>query len=137
MEGGGLAPTVNVAMFEVPPPGAGFNTVTWAGPSAAMSAAVIEARSWVALSTVVARALPFQRTIEPARKLPPVTVKVKPPPPEVALLGEMELISGKGLPLAVSVTVFESPPPGEGLNTVIWAVPAVARSAAEIEACKA
>jgi hypothetical protein len=41
---------VKVRATEVPPPGAGVNTVTCAVPAAAMSAAVIVAVNWVALT---------------------------------------------------------------------------------------
>ena len=48
--GTGLLATliVNVWAFEVPPPGAGVNTVTVAVPAVAMSDASIDAVSWVA-----------------------------------------------------------------------------------------
>src|SRR5206468_12401133 len=53
--GTGLAGTliVNVSAFELPPPGGGVDTRTEAVPAVAMSAAVIVARSWVALTKVV------------------------------------------------------------------------------------
>jgi hypothetical protein len=41
---------VKVRAVEVPPPGVGLNTVTAAVPAAAMSAAVIVAVNWVALT---------------------------------------------------------------------------------------
>ena len=45
----------------------------------ATSAAAIAAVSWVALTKVVVRAAPFQRTLEPLTKLVPVTVSVDSP----------------------------------------------------------
>src|SRR5438046_9987740 len=59
--GTGLAGTliVNVSAFELPPPGGGVDTRTEAVPAVAMSAAVIVARSWVALTKVVVRAFAF------------------------------------------------------------------------------
>src|SRR2546430_7464550 len=76
---------VNVAAAEVPPPGAGLTTVTLAMPAAAMSAARIVAASCVGETNVVARAAPFQFTVELLTKLPPLTVKVAAGPPAVAL----------------------------------------------------
>ena len=40
---------VKVNALEMPPPGAGLNTVTDADPATAMSAAVIDAVNWLAL----------------------------------------------------------------------------------------
>src|SRR2546425_5533778 len=60
--------TVKVCGFDVPPPGAGLNTVTCAVPATAMSAGGITAVSCVAETYVVARFAPFQRTTEPATK---------------------------------------------------------------------
>jgi len=81
--------TVNVAAAEVPPPGAGFTTVTLAMPAAAMSVARIVAVSCVGETNVVARAAPFQFTVELLKKLPPLTVSVAVGPPAVALVGLM------------------------------------------------
>ena len=50
----------------------GLATVTWAVPAVAISAAVIAAVNWVALTNVVVRALPFQRTLAPLTKFEPV-----------------------------------------------------------------
>jgi hypothetical protein len=75
---------VNVRLPEVPPPGEGVNTVTEAVPDVAISAALMAARSCVALTTVVGRAEPFQRAIDEAVNPLPVTVKVKPAPPTAA-----------------------------------------------------
>ena len=72
-------------------------------------------------------------TTAPETKLLPFTVSVNAEPPTVAELGERVLIAGTGL-LIVKVWALEVPPPGEGLNTVTLAVPAVAMSAARIEA---
>src|SRR2546421_285290 len=56
--------TLNVWAAEVPPPGAGVTTVTDAVAAAARSEAGIAAVSCVALTKVVVRAAPFQRTLE-------------------------------------------------------------------------
>ena len=76
---------VKVRAFDTAPPG--FCTVTEALPAAAISA-VIAAVSWVALTKVVVRFAPFQRTTEPLTKLLPFTVSVKAGPPAAALVGE-------------------------------------------------
>src|SRR5438477_80722 len=60
--------TVNVCAAEVPPPGAGVTTVTCGVPAVARSEAGIAAVSWVALTSVVVRAAPLQRTLEPLTK---------------------------------------------------------------------
>ena len=75
----------------------------------------------------------FQCTFEPETKFDPFTVRVKPGPPAVALLGEIELIAGTGL-LMVNVLGADVPPPGPGFVTVTMILPAVAMSAAEIAA---
>jgi hypothetical protein len=124
---------VNVRALEVPPPGAGLNTVTWTVPAAAISEAEIAAVSCVEDINVVVRFDPFQRTIEPATKLVPLTVSVNPAPPEVADVGLKLEVVGAGL-LIVSVRALEVPPPGEAVNTVTEAVPAVAISDAGIAA---
>jgi len=98
-----------------------------------MSDAGIEAVSWVLLTNVVDRSLPFQRAAEPETKLEPFTVKVKAGPPAVALEGDKDVKLGTRL-VIVNVTALEVPPPGEGLKTVTLAEPAVATSAAAIVA---
>lgn len=85
------------------------------------------------LTKVVAKAELFKCTFEFETKFEPFTVSVKDAPPTLTLLGEIELIAGKGL---VTVNVFEAdvPPPGPGFVTITLIVPAVAISAAEIAA---
>src|SRR5688572_22079223 len=89
-------PMLKVCAFDVPPPGAGLSTVTWAVPTAAMSVAGMAAVSWVADTRVVGRAAPFQRTTEPDMKFVPVRVSVKPGPPAVAAAGLIPLTVGTG-----------------------------------------
>src|SRR3989454_551024 len=125
--------TGNVCAAEVPPPGAGVNTVTCGVPAVAMSAAVIVAVSWVALTKVVVRAAPFHCTPEPLMNPLPFTVSVKSAPPKSALAGDSEEIIGPAL-LIESVCAAEVPPPGVDVITVIEAVPVVAMSAAVIAA---
>ena len=136
--GTGLSGTliVKVWALEVPPPGVGLKTVTLAVPAEAMSAARIEAVTWVALTYVVVRFVPFHLTTELEMKLVPLTVSVKAGPPAVADEGLRLVVVGTGLSgtLIVKVWALEVPPPGVGLKTVTLAVPAVAMSAARIEA---
>src|SRR6266567_3962442 len=128
---------VNPALPEVPPPGDGLNTVTWAVPAAAMSAALMDAWSCPPLTYVVDRFAPFQFTTDPLTKPLPFTVRVKAAVPAVADEGDSEAIDGVGLlgALMVKPALPEVPPPGDGLNTVTWAVPAAAMSAALMDAC--
>ena len=83
---------VKVRALDTAPPG--FCTVTEALPAAAISAAVIAAVNCVALTNVVVRFAPFQRTTEPLTKLLPFTVSVGAGPPAAALLGEREVNVG-------------------------------------------
>lgn len=57
--------TVNGEFPDVPPPGAGFATVTLKVPAVAISAAVMEAVSCVALTNVVVAAVPLKFTTDP------------------------------------------------------------------------
>src|SRR5437867_9614335 len=127
---------VNAPEFDVPPPGAGVNTVTEAVPAVAMSAVVICAVSFVLLPNVVARWLPFHCTMDELMKFVPVAVRVNPAPPATTLLGDREVSVGLGFGAVImNVCGLEVPPPGAGLRTVTEAVPAVAMSAAVICAC--
>ena len=65
---------MKVAAVDVPPP---ENTVTEAVPAETMSALAMAAVSCVALTKVVGRSAPFQRTTEVELKLLPFTVSVK------------------------------------------------------------
>jgi hypothetical protein len=128
-------PTVTgkLCALDVPPPGVGFATVIEAVVAAAMSAAVMAAVSCVALTNVVVRSAPFQRTFEPLTKLAPATVRVKAGPPTVALDGDSDVSVGDGFPIE-NVRAAEVPPPGVGLFTVIDAEPAAVMSAAVMAA---
>ena len=112
-----------------------MNTVTWAVPARAMSVDGIAAVNCVALTKVVVRAAPFQFTTEPLMKPVPLTVRPNDVPPAVALVGERLVMLGTGLAaLIANDAAVEVPPPGAGLITVTWAVPALAISAAAIAA---
>ncbi len=110
IEGDGLL-IVKFATEEVPPPGAGFTTVTLAVAAAAMSAAVMEAVSCIPETNVVVRLAPFHWMVEFEMKLLPLTVKVKAVPPAVAELGEVELMEGTGFEGGTEVEEFDEPPP--------------------------
>jgi hypothetical protein len=88
---------VNDRLPDVPPPGAGFVTVTVAVPAVAISAAVIAAVNCVALTNVVVLAAPLNFTTEVDSKPVPFTVRVKAAPPAVALVGEREVAVSAGL----------------------------------------
>jgi hypothetical protein len=126
---------MKVAGAEVPPPGAGFETVTVAVPGVAMSVAEIAACRLVLETKVVVRGLPFHWTADVETKFELLTVNVKAAEPPTTALGLSEVSVGTGL-LIVKVSALEVPPPGAGLDTVTEAVPAVAMSAAVIEACR-
>lgn len=123
--------TVRLLALEVPPPGSGLKTVMNRVPAVAMSAAVICAVNWVALTNVVTRSAPSKRTIEPLLKFVPSTVSVNAAPPIVCVAGVMVVMVGTGL-LTVKSIAAEVPPPGAGLNTVMAFGPADEISAAVI-----
>lgn len=89
--------TVKATLLEVPPPGAGFVTVTAGVPAVAMSDARMAAVNWVALTKVVVLAAPAKFTVEVFTKFVPFTVSVNAGPPAAALVGESVVIVGTGL----------------------------------------
>jgi hypothetical protein len=125
----------NVTAPDVPPPGVGVNTVTGTVPTAAISVAEITALSCVALTTVVARLIPFHCTTEHGTKPLPVTLRENAPVPAVALAGASDVATGAGSaePDAVTekLTAFEVADP---LDTVIAGVPWRRVSETEIKA---
>ncbi len=72
---------VKATALDVPPPGAGVNTVIWAVPAAAMSEAGIAALSRVAETYVVVRVAPVHWITESETKPVPFTVSVNAAPP--------------------------------------------------------
>ena len=88
---------VNDRLPDVPPPGAGFVTVTVAVAAVAISAAVIAAPNCVAPTNVVVLDAPLNFTNDVDTKPVPLTVRVKAAPPAVALVGEREVAVGAGL----------------------------------------
>jgi hypothetical protein len=127
MTGIGGTVMVNVTALDVPPPGGGFTTVTEAVPGDATSAAVTVAVSCVDETYVVAKAVPFQRTVEPETKLVPFTVMVNDEHPAGYEFGLSDVMVGTGL-LIVNTTVFDTGP--VLFLTVTFAVPATATFAA-------
>src|SRR5579864_5741916 len=88
---------------ELPPPGAGFETVTRTVRVVAMSEAGIAAVNFVGLTNVVARALPFQFTTELATKPAPFKLNVNAGPPGGVAPGTSGLLrNGTGLDCAPS-----------------------------------
>jgi hypothetical protein len=114
-EGTGLL-MVKTRGLVVPPPGAGFETVTLAVPAVAMSLDKIAAVTWPEFTKVVVRLDPFHHTVEVGTKLPPFTVSVKPEPPAVAVDGFNEAPDGTGLSIS-NGELFEMPPWFVGFNT--------------------
>jgi len=74
---------------------------------------------------------PFQVTVEEAMKFVPVSVRENAAAPAITLLGASDDTEGTGFAaLIVKVAALVVPPPGEGVDTVIAAVPAVLTSEA-------
>ncbi len=106
-----------------------MTTVRLPLPTAATSAVVSTAWSSVELTKVVVRDTPFHCTVEAGAKPVPVMVTVG-----AASLtykdGATEVTTGAGL-LIVKLVGADVPPPGTGFETVTWAVPDEAKSAAD------
>lgn len=79
--------TLKYSIFDVPPPGTGFVTVTLAVPAATISAAGTVAMIFDCLTNVVASGDPFQFTVAPGTKPVPFTASVKSEPPGAAASG--------------------------------------------------
>src|SRR5690349_14236056 len=89
---------------DVPPPGGGVETDTWAVPTDVTSVAVMAARSCVPLRNVVARGLPFQFTTDADVKPDPLTVTVTPGLPATVLAGDSDVAIGTGGGTKTTVT---------------------------------
>src|SRR5690348_4565560 len=87
---------LKTAIFDTPPPGAGVNTVTLALPAFTISELPILTVKDELLANVVGRAAPFHNTSDLDVKLWPVTVSVKPAPPEELDDGLRAVIVGDG-----------------------------------------
>jgi hypothetical protein len=119
----------NVIGPDVPPPGAGVNTVTCAFPFKGMSAAIkarsadgTAATSCAGLLYEVANAMLFHCTTEQGTKLLPVTARLNPAVPAVAEDGESETMTGTGSEVGVVVEKFMEFEVAEPLDTVMAAV---------------
>ena len=91
--GGGLL-MVKFAAVEVPPPGAGLNTVIAAMPPSARSAFGTVALRELSVENVVAIAVPFQRTCDPLTKAEPETAIESCAAPAVVVTGVTLLMVG-------------------------------------------
>src|SRR5260370_32531068 len=95
--------TVKFRELEVPIVVCGFATKTEAGPGRAIAAAGMLAVSCVELTKVVGSevmvnsSLVIRRMLAPLRKPAPLTVRVKPGSPDLALVGDKEVMVGAGL----------------------------------------
>src|SRR5277367_3568093 len=112
-----------------------LSTVISMVPGVRMSVNRICACTDVALVKGVVRAAPFQSTTEPGMKFVPVTVRVKPPVPALALSGVIEVIVGVmgGVGKIEKFSGGVEPPPE--FTTVTGTTPALATSVAVICAC--
>jgi len=118
------AATVNVNAGLVPPPGAGFVTVTDIGPAVFGSDGTVA--SSVDPFSVVVSTTPLNVICDDATKPVPNTVKVNGPLPAASIAGERLVITGDGLladDAIVNVADGLVPPPGGGLITVTSTVP--------------
>jgi len=120
---------VNGKAFDVPPPGAGLNTVTKAVPGELMSTEEIVATNSVGLTNVVERVRPFHLTSDVCTKLVPLTVNanVGLPTTSIFLLRLVKFGIGFG-GKTVNISGLEVPPPGDGEKTVIVPCPTFKRS---------
>src|SRR5438046_8844316 len=103
--GGG--PIGIVTGADVPPPGAGFETVTSPLPSTGTSAAESVAVSVVLLIVLVVFDEPFHSTIDSALNPVPVTISVAPTPAR-RIVGDTDEMTGAGLVIGVSVASARS-----------------------------
>ena len=86
---------------EVPPPGGGFVTVTFALPAVATSLAGTAAEIWVALTNVVVSTLPLKLTTDFASKFVPFIVSVKAAPPEAWVGPRLDIVGAGVLGLLI------------------------------------
>jgi hypothetical protein len=88
---------VKFAAAEIPPPGAGLNTVMAAMPPPARSAAGTVALRELSVENVVAIAVPFQHTCDPLTKAEPETAIESCAAPAVVVTGATLLMVGTAL----------------------------------------
>jgi hypothetical protein len=132
--------TEKATVLETPPPGDGFTTLMFRIPAEARSAAGITAFRVVEFTKVVAMVAVPTCTTEFCRKFEPVSVTATLLLPCAAELGETADTVGTGLAevggFTEKATVLDTPPPGDGFTTLMFRVPAEAKSAAGITAVK-
>ena len=126
----GTGVVIRKIVLLVPPPGAGFETVTRNEPVIVRKLLGTVAVNCVELMNAVVSGWLFHSTTEVLTKLLPVKVSVKAGLPAVTDVGEIEVRPGKGLLMVNVRAAFDVPPPGVGLTTVTDAVPAVKTSVA-------
>ena len=91
--GSGDGLKANARALEVPQPGGGLKTVTWAVLAVVKSLAGMRAVNRVLLTKLVVRPEPVHCTTEPRAKFEPITVSVKPEAPTRMLDGESSELS--------------------------------------------
>jgi hypothetical protein len=93
----GVAGAEIVKVIEAwPPPGWGFETISWVVPVPANCVAAMVVVNCEELTKVTFCCVPFQFSVELARKFEPETVSVKPALPAVAAAGETDSMAGTG-----------------------------------------
>ena len=97
--------TVTIWPAEVPPPGEPVKTVTLSLAGVVRSEVGTMAVNWLALTYVVASAVPLKSAVDPLTKLLPVRVMVVAAAPTVAELGLMPVSVGAGFDIGVGVGV--------------------------------
>src|SRR4029077_5159138 len=112
--------TVKIEAGDVPPPGEGFVTVTFALPAAAPAPAGTAAEIWVALMNVVVSGLPLKLTTDFASKFVPFIVSEKGAPPGVCVALRLDIAGTGLLALMVNTSAVEGPAVGAGLVTVTF-----------------
>jgi hypothetical protein len=128
--------TSNSTALDAPPPGTGFDTVTIATELLERLVAGNEAFISLELTSTVERAAPFQFTTDDGTKPAPAMSIVVAPDPAVTLAGSIDFTTGGGLS-TVKVAAADTPPPGDGLETVTAAIEPFIKSAAGTVAAKA
>ena len=102
--GAGLL-TAKICASEVPPPGAGLNTVILNVPAVVKSLAGMMAVNCLLLTKDVVRSEPLNRTTDPDTKFVPLTIIANSASFTVLLVGEMLLKVGAGLFAKLTVNV--------------------------------
>ena len=108
--------TAKLTVFDVPPPGAGFVTITGKLPTVAWSPAVSGIVICAALTNVTVCATPLYVAVEVVDEIGAIDGQRLRPAPTTADVGESVVMVGVRL-LTVKLTVFEVPPPGAGFVT--------------------